>query len=162
MEAAAARQDRIGWDHLLRGRLSQGWATVRTAELAAPDIQWTTKVVRALWEYTYGAWRHRNAQVHGDTREARKQKVREALHRRTREIYRDIQTHDREVLHLLRGGLQRKLAMKTEVLRLWIAQVDRVTAGSPYRRVKMRDIRTYWQRAADIQEGLETGGRGAG
>ena len=150
VEAMALRQDEIGWDHLQRGRISKGWQMARTEDAVAPDPLWCTRVVKALWAYTYGSWRNRNETIHGRTKADRIRITRERLEAKVRHIYQNTAEHDLEVSRLLRGGLHNTLASKTEVLKLWIANVERVLAGAPYHRVKMRDIRQYWQRGEAV------------
>jgi hypothetical protein len=89
-------QRNIGWDQFLRGRLAKSWADAihtyyqlkRPGTAFTPD-QWMRKTITALWTFSLTLWRHRNAELHGDTGILSKERTRKTTALHATQVYRD-------------------------------------------------------------------------
>ncbi len=78
MEAIAAAQRAIGWEHLLRGRLTKLWAQTQQQHLGSFDPKkngttWGTKIISALLQGWLDIWNLRNGDRHGRDAQSRHQ-----------------------------------------------------------------------------------------
>jgi hypothetical protein len=84
-------QTAIGWDHLLRGRISQKWSNAYQictgTNNAIKTGQWTKHLIRALWYYSKSLWVYRNGVVHGHSKEEEKAREKERLQRLVEEEF---------------------------------------------------------------------------
>ncbi len=70
----------IGWDNLLRGRLSVLWdkavamATQTSSATAPTSTGLVTNIIHLLWDYSQSIWKDRNEIIHGNTLEEAKSK----------------------------------------------------------------------------------------
>jgi hypothetical protein len=69
------QQSILGWEHLLRGRISRLWGDAFRQSLMqqnqkAEEDQWPSKVVHTLLTYSSSIWRHCCSLLHGATEEA--------------------------------------------------------------------------------------------
>jgi hypothetical protein len=83
-------QSTIGWDQLLRGRLSIHWSRAYTLLLHHQSnslTHWAKTVISQLWTYSMSLWKFRNGIVHGHTAEETKCKEADALWHRIKEEY---------------------------------------------------------------------------
>jgi hypothetical protein len=77
----------MGWDNLLRGRLSVLWDKVLTMstpaspKTASASTGRAVKIIQILWDYTLSIWEYRNGVVHGTTIQEAKVKEMEAAQR---------------------------------------------------------------------------------
>ncbi len=68
----------IGWDNMLRGRLSLLWGkafdmyTASTKQSMSASGVWLIKKLVLFWEYSHSLWEHHNGIVHGNTVEETK------------------------------------------------------------------------------------------
>jgi hypothetical protein len=66
------KQEQLGWEQALRGRLSKRWGEAQDqyykdrqhTEHLTGNI-WMTRIIHALWEYSKAIWMERNAAYHG-------------------------------------------------------------------------------------------------
>jgi hypothetical protein len=66
-------KSRIGWKHLILGRISTKWAVANEVVLRQHGwsnkmdaTTWTAMVISLLWRYGLSNWDYRNRIVHGD------------------------------------------------------------------------------------------------
>jgi hypothetical protein len=62
-QAYQEQTNNLGWDNLLRGRLSKLWskayASYQVSVISnSPASHWTTKIILKLWDYTSSLWQH--------------------------------------------------------------------------------------------------------
>ena len=74
IQKAFQDQQEIGWHNLLRGHLSREWNNAQEAYIRQQgmdsNIQWASKAIGLLQDYTLTLWNHRNRYLHGiDKRE---------------------------------------------------------------------------------------------
>jgi hypothetical protein len=68
-------QSRIGWPHILFGRLSSAWSVLQKEHLVREEIDqkkfsaahWTSKVHKYIWQRLHALWLLRNTALHGTT-----------------------------------------------------------------------------------------------
>jgi hypothetical protein len=82
---AFRRQNHIGWDHFIQGRISTSWGDVIKHHLQNQGIknttakQWVTSLISINWKHINALWIQRNKEMLGDTVtdqcEKRKQKL---------------------------------------------------------------------------------------
>ena len=69
LRAAYDSQAKIGWSHVLYGRVSCRWESLaQTSDrLSCGDQQhvWTRKVIRSCWRFGLDLWQTRNVLIHG-------------------------------------------------------------------------------------------------
>jgi hypothetical protein len=73
-QAYADQTSPIGWDNLLRGRLSNLWDRAYAMAQTTPNTTLgssglTDKIIPILWDYSQAIWEYRNGTVHGKTAE---------------------------------------------------------------------------------------------
>ncbi len=88
---AFLEQMAIGWDHLLRGRISLKWSAAYQLCTGTNDAVWTElwakNLVRAIWAYSKSLWEYRNGEVHGHTLEEEKLREKERLQSQVEEEF---------------------------------------------------------------------------
>jgi hypothetical protein len=73
VQAFLEQSNEIGWDHLLRGRLSLKWSKAYQFYCTKPHQElvsatpWATKLIIHLWEYSSELWKFRNGVNYGHT-----------------------------------------------------------------------------------------------
>lgn len=73
IKAALCTQQQIGWEAMLKGRIAPEWSAAQRDFLKASryrrryQVDWSTKLVMAMWEYSSSLWRHRNKILHEDS-----------------------------------------------------------------------------------------------
>jgi hypothetical protein len=88
-QAFVEQRDSIGWEQMLRGRISRKWRAAYhafKATRASPEtdqLKWGSNLITLLWDYTRSLWKHRNGTVYGhtveDTRVKERQKLQEEV-----------------------------------------------------------------------------------
>jgi hypothetical protein len=69
---ASTQQNEIGWDHWIKGRWSQGWATLQNYDIKHTDSgkiyptskKWAEEIVLLTWELIHQIWLERNNTEH--------------------------------------------------------------------------------------------------
>jgi len=66
-QCLASRQAAIGWDNLLRGRISKSWSSLQQQHRAGGDRdgKWVKKLAMFLLQQFLALWRQRNEDRHG-------------------------------------------------------------------------------------------------
>jgi hypothetical protein len=80
-------QTTIGWDQLLRGRISLQWTQayqLLSGQVASSQSLWSKTVILHLWTYSISLWKFRNGVVHGHTSNEAKQREFDTLHSQVR------------------------------------------------------------------------------
>ena len=98
LERAWSQQQLIGWDNMVKGRLSVHWATIQESYYRShPDIRhmqtftgfgWATGVIKALTTMLLEMWANRCGCLHGHTRQQKRDKERDMIGRTVRQCYR--------------------------------------------------------------------------
>jgi hypothetical protein len=68
-------QSRIGWPHILFGRLSTSWSQLQKLHIKTEELdekkysasRWTAKVHKYIWQRLHALWLLRNTSLHGTT-----------------------------------------------------------------------------------------------
>jgi hypothetical protein len=74
-QAVVDSQSRIGWPHIIFGRLSSSWSAMQKQHLIDEEIDqkkfsashWTSKVHKYIWQRLHALWLLRNTSLHGTT-----------------------------------------------------------------------------------------------
>ncbi len=128
-------QTDIGWDQLLRGRISKRWTEAFmkpitqdvTRKLRATS--WAKLVVKALWEYSISLWKFRNGEVYGHTIEEGKEKEWSNLQHRVGIEY-GLYAEDPFIVSpqfatlFTRKTLQERREMDRDSLACWLRSVE--------------------------------------
>jgi hypothetical protein len=137
-------QTQIGWEHLLRGRISKRWQVAFLHFQPESDKKrdtkattWARKLIAALWEYSFAIWEARNKTVHGQTEAAKESKALKELWRTTRQLYCSFET-DPHVIpsntnHLFDEPLLITQILPATTLRCWILSAQEAIAMQAYR-----------------------------
>jgi hypothetical protein len=90
MQKAVQHQNVIGWENLLRGYVSQFWTHIYYQEDKRPKkCPWHDRITEAALLLHKTLWRKCNEAIHGITIAEQKQRAREAVQQRVRDIYRE-------------------------------------------------------------------------
>jgi hypothetical protein len=92
LKVAFSAQSQIGWENLLKGRLSLDWITCIYYHIQMNGSKLTgkeciTKVILGLWEHMDRIWTYRNNRYHENTSQQSARYKTEALDRRYEEIW---------------------------------------------------------------------------
>ena len=121
-------QNAIGWDHFFRGKWSSEWNYLQKQYLARTgkratrsQEQWTTSLLRLIWDKLHNLWCQRNKCRHGhDTRSTRDISL-DQCKRIIKSLYQlkgKVQPQDDYVFY---ESLEAHLEQNVEELRQWIA-----------------------------------------
>jgi hypothetical protein len=128
--SASAQQSELGWDQLLRGRLSALWGGAVVHTLLAQH-QWTykriwaAKAVKAFLDYSLSLWKHRCALVHGRTLEESKSLTLQRLTLKVTEAY-QIYQEDPHIIpqrdrHIFSVSLEQRLRQDIDSLECFLS-----------------------------------------
>ena len=118
-------QTAIGWDHLLRGRLSKSWAQAQQSHIGAFDPRnngktWATKIIGCLLQAWLDIWDQRNGDRHGRDQQTRQQALKAQAIREVELLYELKGQVKPEHKWLFEVPLQVRREMKTYYLRAFI------------------------------------------
>jgi hypothetical protein len=122
----AAAQDAIGWEHLLRGRLSKSWAIAQQSHTGAFQPKnngqtWATKIIQELLQAWLDIWTLRNGDRHGRDKQTRTQAAKAQAIRELQQLY-DLQGQVKpEHEWLFQTPLQARINMTTYSIRAFIS-----------------------------------------
>ena len=78
---AISEQEKIGWGHALRGRISVTWGEIQGLEDEKQGRKKRSGImaimITQLWEAMHNIWKFRNGVQHGVTREEKKTRANE-------------------------------------------------------------------------------------
>jgi hypothetical protein len=122
----AAAQEAIGWEQVLRGKLSQQWQRRQQAHLGDRATKkdngqtWATAIITFILEQWKDLWILRNGDRHGRDAQSRAQALNRQAIRELEQLYTlkgEIQPcHD----WILQPPLEERKQMRTNVMRAWI------------------------------------------
>jgi hypothetical protein len=86
LKKAIEEQEEIGWDHFIKGRISQTWSCLYQYDIETKEHnqkyvtveKWDKEIVRIGWDFVLEAWSHRNNIEHdneGDPKTRKKEKI---------------------------------------------------------------------------------------
>jgi hypothetical protein len=134
---AIAQQNAIGWDQILRGRLSSTWGLCYTSWAAyspSPDTDrpldscaWTSRIIKWSWDLVHALWKHRNKRLFNASSTVPTTATHLRLQAKVRDRYfrsrdlprQDLDTYFHEDVDLFQ-------LRQPHVLEAWVAQVDRI------------------------------------
>jgi hypothetical protein len=125
---ARRHQNLIGWDMLLRGFSSKFWAVAQekvattTSTLRKPA--WSTVFVDNMLLIHKKIWEDRNQFVHGKTLNETRQKARQAILKKVREIYQTQPVLAKRYPRINQIPLEDRLKKSTNQLKDWIYRVE--------------------------------------
>jgi hypothetical protein len=122
----AESQHGIGWDQLLKGRLSVHWATAQHARMDTSDpkkngTSWAAEVADFILTKWLELWKSRNDDRHGVDTVTSEQRSREQVNREVRLLYENhdgLVARDREFIFA--KPLEDVLKMPVMALRVWV------------------------------------------
>ena len=85
LDDAISMQDKIGWDHFVRGRLAIEWGRVINIHLHSINNdkytaeQWATELIKINYQHVLSMWELRNKEEHGVTSEDVESKKKQRL-----------------------------------------------------------------------------------
>ena len=152
---AIREQEKIGWGHALRGRISVTWGEIQGMEdekqgrKKRPGI--IALLITQLWEAMHHLWKFRNGVQHGVTKEERRSRANEKIHPRVEAAYR-TRHHDVSYFsqRLFSVELQRRLEMDPVENERWLEIVETARKNRWARKeavlAAMRKITTYFSK----------------
>jgi len=143
-QEAVAAQSALGWDQLLRGRLSTKWRTSFLQTIPSTTKQgesdaalWVKKLIIALWDYAFTIWQARNDTVHGQTETAQESKALKAMRQEVKHLFlaydNDPYLVPSSRAHLFDKPLLVLLQLPLNQLRCWVLSVQEAIKTRQYR-----------------------------
>jgi hypothetical protein len=128
LRAAVLQQNKIGWNHFLRGRISKSFQTMvndsRDIPLSAYESnKWTIWIIRSTWTHVSDIWTLRNKHLHGNTIEETAEIARAKVLQSIKNLYDrryELPKKDRKRLFPHWSIIEKK---QTENLKLWLMTV---------------------------------------
>ena len=125
---AIRAQNKIGWQHFLRGRWSTEWTSLQRHHLLITGItdnrtssdKWAPTLISTYWRYWLRLWQLRNEQTHGADSSEQATRKREQIHREMDQLYslkNSVLSCDRDFFH---DNLDKHKSMYTSQLQTWI------------------------------------------
>jgi hypothetical protein len=122
-------QNKIGWQHLLKGRFSKHWTQIQDRHIMdEPDIdhekqsgdRWLKLVLNHLWTLIWQVWLIRNEDLHGRDKDENERKRLEKLHPRVVALYAkkdSLLARDKTILAL---PIQDRMQLHSRELATWV------------------------------------------
>ena len=119
------QQTAIGWDHFIRGKLSQEWghAQYRYAKrynLVDASKNWQIKLIRLLANASFKVWQIRNGGKHGIDKATKQQALQDQAHRELRSLYALQNSVMHQDTHYFQTSLETHQKESTARIRTWI------------------------------------------
>ena len=120
-------QTTIGWEHVLRGRLSLRWSAHQQAHLSGPfdplnnGATWTTGVILVVLTHFLIVWTKRNKELHGSDHVSRQDAKRKQCIREVELLYSKMDGLPPEYAWILELPIETRLESPGPVLRAWIS-----------------------------------------
>jgi hypothetical protein len=138
LDLAIEEQNSIGWNQILRGRLSLAWGfcykkwqslhppTEKSARLDSGT--WTTRIIKWAMSTFLALWKNRNTQLFttSDQHDTTEERLRLQAETRERHSRRPPDLPHGDLLAYFNEPLDTLLLRRNHVLRVWIAHVDRI------------------------------------
>jgi hypothetical protein len=124
-------QSRIGWHHIIFGRLSKAWSALQKVHIAAEEIdekkysasRWTAKVHKYIWQRLHALWLLRNTSLHGTTFTENEATRRTRITPLVLELYArrlELSPHDQI---MLRVPVDTRLSQPLSTIETWLSVV---------------------------------------
>ncbi len=129
-------QSQIGWDQLLRGRISTLWSEaanfINLKNGFQPDTTWAYYLIASLLTYSASLWKFRCGVLHGHTQEESLQKQLGKLHQQVTQAYQEyendphiISSHERSIFTA--RTLEQRLKQGQDTLTSWLCVYNEAT-----------------------------------
>jgi ribonuclease HI len=163
---AFQEQTAIGWDQLLRGRISLKWNSAyrclvggkRQVEVS-PD-PWAKTLIRGLWDYAASLWKYRNGVVHGKTKEDGIKKEFEQLHKSVQAEY-AAYAQDKFIISpqfsslFTKKTLQERIKMDRDSLSCWLRSVAAAKVHQETFRKSLGNITNFFKRHQKVNDNIK-------
>jgi hypothetical protein len=160
------QQNKIGWQHLFRGRIAKKMADFMESHYRSMPIdrkrytgvRWCKMLIKNIWNTVLRLWENRNEWIHGKQLQAERRTEQQRVHHRVCKYYemRDLLEHgDREKIFY--KDLDDMLNEDARYLKAWLKLAQRVFSMARKEQAKTRDERkmmdTYfnWRPAKTTQ-----------
>ena len=121
VQGIAEAQQKIGWHHILKGRLSKKWDEAVQRQPNKAKQQWSSKVIGAVFAEWWKLWEMRNDDRHGRDNAEQQQKEQAQTERETTQLY---EAHDgkitRDLQWLFDTPLLTRVTLQQKQLRQWL------------------------------------------
>ena len=124
---AIACQNDIGWQHLLRGKLSREWVRVQEESWRKYGVspkphqrKWYNTLLKNMWTLIHEMWIERCSDRHGNTPTSKTAAETSQMHRTIRSLYEMKQQCMEEDRHIFYDDVEDHLALPLYTLRKWV------------------------------------------
>jgi hypothetical protein len=143
IQIACERQQRIGWDHFLQGRVSKNWTTQQNRLTNRQDGNkvWTSVIIH-IFQSLHELWMDRNYQLHSNEQSAVHRRMETIIKPKLRCIYnlQDlVSSQDRQ---LFSTPIEEMLQQNPQYQERWISRHEKYLQDSAHResnRIKMKN-----------------------
>jgi hypothetical protein len=120
MEKINTSQERIGWNHLLLGRISVEWEKTYNRQTNSTNgHKWTSEIIRQLWKYHKTRWNERCNKIHSEDEKTNK-KNQEKLDNEIQTLYLQEDKLDKVDRKLLSQPISKRLKMDIKAKAAWL------------------------------------------
>ena len=115
-------QSLIGWDQIIKGRLSTEWATIQQSHLSSLSEArtWQRKLIRTIYNLWYDLWSKRNASRHGHDQRERNLRTREYHLRQAEILYNVSELLPDSFNYIFRRPWEDFQTLPTNGIRTWL------------------------------------------
>lgn len=135
LRAAIIDQDRIGWQHILYGRLATSMITHSESYFRHNNEstsrfngkQWGRKTITAIWQIMLQLWKTRNDIIHDHQTQAQNTLQQQILTERVTNCFRhkdQVTANDR--MHIFNSTAEELLQKDTRTIKAWLTTAERV------------------------------------
>jgi hypothetical protein len=124
----------IGWQHLLKGRMSHQWGAAVASFRNKPNdttsnTMWTAQAIAIFWKYLRSEWAYRNTVVHGSNDKEIAAQIKKASTDKVKEYYHTFRTTPNFILSrhqylFTSRTLDQRLKLDIDSLNCWIRSVE--------------------------------------
>jgi hypothetical protein len=136
LESVASAQGKIGWQHILKGRLSKAWIAYLEQSIQHEATQfrnavtWATDIIRTMLSQWLDLWKLRNEDRHGQDYVSKRAAERNQAIREVEQLYEfkgRIQPEDAWIFHT---PIEQQRTKSTYVLRAFLSNYKPLVNGS--------------------------------
>ncbi len=125
-------QSRIGWPHILFGRLSTSCSQLQKLHIQTEELdekkysasRWTAKVHKYIWQRLHSLWLLRNTSLQGSTFTESEATWRTRIEPLVKRLYADIWRLDPTDQVMLRKPLAERLQQPLSIIETWLSLVQ--------------------------------------
>ena len=156
------QQEQLGHTAFMQGILSRDWVLLQNvydnkADVLDYQIDWTAKIIRAIWKYSITMWRDRCGEIHGnDGNKSKSIHRKETIRLLEKELERTENFGEFETMQLRRNIRKSMGNAQTESLQTWLEMIRNVKESKILRRrvgripkTRMQSITRFMSRTAD-------------